>query len=89
MLLHLNGALGASGGFAFAADIDDGALLLRRSAPLEAMKSESFDAELAGMAAKCRSARELIATLEKGPGIARELMEKAEQADRPIVTIRI
>jgi hypothetical protein len=89
ILLQLNVALGAMGGFSFCADLESAQLLPQRSMPLETMNPEQFDVELADMAAKCRSARDLVTTLEEGPEAARQVLEQAGRAETPLVTFRI
>lgn len=81
VLLQLNAALGLSGGLSFCADATSGALQLQQSVPLANIDSEQLDAELALIVTRCRSARELISTLNDGPAMARELLEKATQSN--------
>jgi hypothetical protein len=86
-LLQLNAALGVSGGFAFCMDSATGALQLQQSAPLGGLDVEQIDSQLAAMVEKCRTARDLIATLNEGPVLAENLLELGRQSEAS-VTLR-
>lgn len=90
ILLQLNAALGANGGMAFSAEMESGVVLLQQSAPLKNVDPEDVDSALAELVGKCRSARELFATMGEGSTMISELMEKAMQGhSSEFVTFRL
>jgi hypothetical protein len=62
-LLQLNAALALSGGQAFSADMESGALWLQHSLPLAGLAPERLDREIDGLAEKSLAARGLVAKL--------------------------
>jgi hypothetical protein len=78
ILLQFNLPLGLSGGQAFCMDMETGQIALQQSLLLKSLDADEIDRQLGMMVARCRAARNLIATLIDGPTIALDAGTQSE-----------